>query len=143
VTKRQREIEIDTQRHRGIERDTKARRERDRDKGRDKIMWRFEGFSSMDGLIYVGVEGFQDGKNFLNMHVSKAPRREKGNHAIVESTHLSNMCATYNHHFVIYSKDKSKNTQLILNAVWKVVYASYKLDCPKSDFQEETLKERL
>ncbi len=66
----------------------------------------------MDGPIYVGVEGSQYGKKFLNIHVSKAPWREKGNHAIVESTHLNNMCAIYNHHFVIYSKNKSKNTQL-------------------------------
>jgi len=27
--------------------------------------------------------------------------------------------------------------------VWKVVYASYKLNFPKLDFQEETLKEKL
>jgi hypothetical protein len=53
------------------------------------------------------------------------------------------MCATYNHHLAIYSKDKSKNTQLILNAMWKTVYASYKSDYLKLDFQEETLKESL
>ncbi len=46
-------------------------------------------------------------------------------------------------HFAIYSKNKSKNTQLISNTVWKAVYASYKLDYLESDFQEETLKERL
>jgi len=27
--------------------------------------------------------------------------------------------------------------------VWKVVYASYKLDYPKLDFQEETLKKKV
>jgi hypothetical protein len=88
----------------------------------------------MDGSIYVGVEGSQHKNNFLNMHVSKAPWREKGNRAIVESIHLNNMCVAYNHHFVIYSKNKSKNTQLIPNAMWKVVFVSYKLNYPKSDF---------
>jgi hypothetical protein len=77
------------------------------------MMRRFEGFSGMDGSIYVGVEGSQCGENFLNMYVSKAPRQEKGNCAIVESIHLNNMCVAYNHHFVIYSKNKSKNTQLM------------------------------
>jgi hypothetical protein len=72
-------------------------------------MWRFEGFSSMDGPIYVGVEGSQHKMNFLSVHVSKAPWGKKGNPAIVESTHL-NMCVAYNHHFAVYSKDKSKNT---------------------------------
>ncbi len=81
------------------------------------MMWRFEGFLGIDGPIYVGVEGFQHGENFLNMHVLKAPQWEKGNCAIVESIHLNNMCATYNHHFAIYSKCKSKNTQLIPNGV--------------------------
>jgi hypothetical protein len=81
----------------------------------------------MDRSIYVKVEGFQHTKNFLSMHVSKAPRREKGNHAIVESTHLNNMCATYNHHFAIYSKNRFKNTQLIPNVVWKVIYVSISL----------------
>ncbi len=56
---------------------------------------------------------------------------------------FSSMCATYNHHLAIYSKDKSKNTQLIPNAMWKTVHASYKLDYLKLDFQEETLKESL
>jgi hypothetical protein len=106
-------------------------------------MWRFEGFLGMDGPIYVGVEGSQHGNNFLSMHVLKAPWQEKGNCAIVESTHLNNMFATYNHHFAIYSKDKSKNIQLIPNAMWKVVFTSYKLNYPKSNFQEETLKKWL
>ncbi len=106
-------------------------------------MWRFEGFSSMDGSIYVRVEGSQHKENFLNMHVSKAPWREKINCAIVESTHLNNMCATYNHHFVIYSKNKFKNTQLIPNVVWKAIYVSYKSDYLEIKFEEETLKERL
>jgi hypothetical protein len=99
----------------------------------------------MDGSIYVGVEGFQHGKNFMTMHVSKAPRREKGNHAIVESTHLSSMCVVYNHHFTIYSKNKSKNTQLIHNVVWKVVYASYKsnyfkIKVPKGNLKRKVVK---
>jgi hypothetical protein len=98
------------------------------------MVWRFEGFLGMDGPIYVGVEGFQHRENFLSMHVSKASRWEKGNCAIVESTHLSSMCVAYNHHFAIYGKTKSQNTQLILNAVWKVVYASYKSNYPKSNF---------
>jgi hypothetical protein len=72
------------------------------------MMWRFEGFPSMDRSIYVKVESSQHEENFLSMHVSKAPQREKGNRAIVESTHLNNMCATYNHHFAIYSKNKFK-----------------------------------
>ncbi len=71
------------------------------------MMWKFEGFSNMDEFVYVGVEGFQHGKSFPSMHVSKAPQWEKGNCGIVESTHLSNMCVAYNHHFTIYSKDKS------------------------------------
>ncbi len=107
------------------------------------MMWRFEGFLGMDGPIYVGVEGSQYKENFLSTHVSKAPRQEKGNRAIMESTHLSSMCPTYNHHFAIYNKNKSKNTQLIPNVMWKVVYVSYKSDYPKSNFEEETLKERL
>jgi hypothetical protein len=37
------------------------------------MMWKFEGFLGMDGPIYVGVEGSQHKKNFLSMHVSKAP----------------------------------------------------------------------
>ncbi len=106
------------------------------------MMWKFEGFPSMDGPIYVGVEGSQHIKTLRNMHVSKAPQQEKGIRAIVDSTHLSSVCATYNHHFVIYNKDKTKNTRLIPNAVWKVVYVSYKLDYLNSYFQEETLKER-
>jgi hypothetical protein len=106
-------------------------------------MWKFEGFLGLDGPIYVGVEGSQHRENFLNMHVSKAPRQEKGNNAIVESTHLSSTCATCNHLFAIYNKNKSKNTQLIPNAVWKVVYVPYKSDYLKSDFWEETLKEML
>ncbi len=65
------------------------------------MMWRFEGFPSMDGSIYVGVEGFQHGKNFPSMHMLKAPRWEKGNCAILESTHLRNMSV------VIYNKGKS------------------------------------
>lgn len=71
------------------------------------MMWRFEGLSSMDGSIYVGAEGSQHGKNFLSMHVLKAPQQEKGNCAIMESIHLSNMCVANNHQFAIYSKDKS------------------------------------
>ncbi len=97
----------------------------------------------MDGFIYVGVEGSQHGENFLTMHVLKTPQHEKGNRAIMESTHLSNMCAPYNHQFAIFSKNKSKNTQLIHNVVWKVVYVSYKSNYSESKFQEETLKERL
>jgi hypothetical protein len=38
------------------------------------MMWRFEGFLGIDGPIYVGVEVFQHGENFLNMHVLKAPQ---------------------------------------------------------------------
>ncbi len=98
------------------------------------MMWKFEGFPNINGPIYVGVEGFQHRKTFLSLHVSKAPQQEKGNRAIVDSTQLNNMCATYNHHFAIYNKDKLKNTQLIPNAMWKVVYASYKLDYLKLDF---------
>jgi hypothetical protein len=37
------------------------------------MMWRFEGFLGVDGLIYVGVEGSKHRENFLSMHVSKAP----------------------------------------------------------------------
>ncbi len=70
------------------------------------MMCKFEGFLGMDGVIYVGVEGFEHGENFLNMHVSKAPQWEKGNYALVESTHLSNTCATYNHHLTIYNENK-------------------------------------
>ncbi len=77
------------------------------------------------------------------MHVSKASLWEKINCAIVESTHLSNMCATYNDHFAMYSKNKSQNTQLIPNVVWKVVYVSYKSHYLESNRKEETLKERL
>jgi hypothetical protein len=72
------------------------------------------------------------------MHVSKAPWREKGNRAIVESTQLSSACVAYNHHFAIYSKNKSENTQFIHNEVWKVVYASYKFNYLEIGFQEET-----
>lgn len=61
----------------------------------------------------------------------------------MESIHLSTMCATYNHQFAIYSKDKTKVTQLIAFAVWKVVYAAYKMEYPYFNFQEETLKERF
>jgi len=53
------------------------------------------------------------------------------------------MCATYNHHFAIYSQKNSKNTQLIPNVEWKVIYASYKSDYLELKFEEETLKERL
>jgi hypothetical protein len=91
-------------------------------------MWKLEGFSGMDGPIYVGVEGSQHRENFLSMHVSKASWWEKGKCAIAESIHLNNMCAAYNHHFAIYSKNKSQNTQLIPNAMWTVVYASQKLN---------------
>jgi hypothetical protein len=77
------------------------------------------------------------------MHVSKAPWQDKGNHALVESIHLNNMCVGYNHHFAIYSTTKSKNTSFIPNVMWKVVYASHKLDYPQLDFQKETLKEKL
>jgi hypothetical protein len=97
----------------------------------------------MNGPIYVGVESFQHRENFLSMHVSKAPQQKKGNCAIVESTHLNGMCVTYNHQFVIYSKDKFRNTQLIPNVMWSIVYASYKSNYLESNFQEETLKERL
>jgi len=74
------------------------------------MMWRLEGFLGMDGPIYVGVKSFQHKENFLSMHVSKAPQQKKGNCAIVESIHLSSMCVACNHHFAIYSKDKSINT---------------------------------
>jgi hypothetical protein len=66
----------------------------------------------MDVFDYVGVESFQHIKNFLNTHVAKAPRQEKGNHHIVESTQLNTMCVTYNRHILIYNKDKTKVTQL-------------------------------
>jgi hypothetical protein len=101
-------------------------------------MWKFEGFRGMDGSIYVRVEGSQHEENFLSMNVSKAPWREKGNRAIVESTHLNNMCATYNHHFAIYSKNKFKNTQIIPNVVWKAIYASYKSNYLELKFEKET-----
>ncbi len=107
------------------------------------MMWRFEGFSGMDGPSYVGVEVSQHRENFLSMHVLKASRWEKKNCAIVESIHLSSMCAAYNHHCAIYNKNKSQNTQLIPNVVWKVVYASYKSNYLELKFKEETLKERL
>ncbi len=38
------------------------------------MMWKFEGFPSMDGPIYVGVKGSQHRKTFLSMHVSKTPQ---------------------------------------------------------------------
>jgi hypothetical protein len=41
------------------------------------------------------------------------------------------------------AKTSSKNTQFILNVVWKVIYGSYKFDYLELKFEEETLKERL
>jgi hypothetical protein len=43
---------------------------------------------------------------------------------IVESIQLNTMCATYNHQFAIYGKDKTKVTQLILSTIWKAIYAA-------------------
>ncbi len=53
------------------------------------------------------------------------------------------MCVVYNHHYVIYNKDKTKVTQSIPSIVCKVVYVMYKMDYPDFEFQDETLKERL
>ncbi len=51
------------------------------------------GNSNMDELDYVKVETcFQQGGNFLNIHVAKPPWLEKGSYHIVESTQLNTIC---------------------------------------------------
>ncbi|CAM6100772.1 unnamed protein product [Calypogeia fissa] len=69
--------------------------------------------------------------------------RGKAARKIVDSLHIRTMVAAYNHHIVIYSKNRKKVGQLIPGKVWKVVYAHYKTVFPTSPFQEETLKDRL
>jgi hypothetical protein len=44
------------------------------------------------------------------------------------------MCVVYNHHYVIYNKDKTKVTQSIPSIVCKVVYVMYKMDYPDFEF---------
>jgi hypothetical protein len=59
--------------------------------------------------------------------------RERGL-KIVEFVQLNTMCVVYNHHFIIYSKDKTKVTQLVPFIVWKAMYVAYKFDYPNSKF---------
>ncbi len=61
----------------------------------------------------------------------------------MQSSQLNTMCATYNHYYVIYNKNKTKATQLIPSIMWKDVYVANKVEYPKSKFQEEILKERF
>lgn len=50
---------------------------------------------------------------------------------------LSTLVVMYNLHFGQYSKNKEKLIQLILNAIWKNVYATYKLKYSNCTFKEE------
>lgn len=49
-------------------------------------------------------------------------RKEKVPHADVDSLHFSSLIGAYHHYFEIYSSKKQQVTQLILNAVWKLVW---------------------
>jgi hypothetical protein len=69
--------------------------------------------------------------------------KDKNLRCIVDSMHVSSMLASYHHHFMFYSRDRSNVTQLILNQDWKVVYKDYKKHSPNSEFHLESLKDRL
>lgn len=86
--------------------------------------------------------GDSDGEG-QTQHRAKAPRRDKGNRVMVESTHLSTMVASYNQQFGEYSKTKKHVTQLIPSIVWKAVYENYLQSYPESTLAEDTLKDRL
>lgn len=61
----------------------------------------------------------------------------------MESLHLSTMHVTYNQHFALCSQKKKNLTQHILFVVWKFGYVIYKHEYLESQFQDDTLKERL
>ncbi len=52
----------------------------------------------------------------------------------MEFVQLSTMRDVYNHHFIIYNKDKTKVTQLVPVVMWKAMYVTYKFDSPNSKF---------
>jgi hypothetical protein len=74
---------------------------------------------------------------------AKVARKDKQPQTIVDFFHLSTMVMNYQRHFVIYSRDKKKVTQLIPSLVWKIVYGEYKDTYLNSVFQEDTLKDHL
>ncbi len=61
----------------------------------------------------------------------------------MDFVHLSFMAASYNHHFMLYSRDENNVTELIPNQVWKDVYNDCKKEFPDSKFHPKSLKERL
>jgi hypothetical protein len=73
----------------------------------------------MGGSKYVGVEGFQQGKNFPYIHMTKAPWWEKEDCQIVEFIWLNTVCT--------YNKDKTKVTQLIPSTK-KVVWTHNRIE---------------
>jgi hypothetical protein len=64
---------------------------------------------------------------FVALHKTKAPRKNKVPRKIVESLHLSTMAVSYNKHFASYNKGKKHVIQLIPFVVWKQVYIDYQL----------------
>jgi hypothetical protein len=55
----------------------------------------------------------------------------------MKSIQLNTLAVVYNLHFRQYSKGKKKVTQLILSAIWKSVYATYKSRYSNCTFEEE------
>jgi hypothetical protein len=77
------------------------------------------------------------------MRPTKAPQKNKNLKCIVDFMHLSSIAASYNHHFMFYSGDRSNVTQFILSQVWKVVCKDYKKQFPNFEFHPKSLKDRL
>jgi len=100
-------------------------------------------------MLIIGMEGlyFDTQESELElvgyMRPTKAPQKDKNLRCIVDYVHLSSMAASYNHHFMLYNRNKNNVTQLIPNQVWKVVYKDYKKQFPNSEFHLESLKDRL
>jgi hypothetical protein len=59
------------------------------------------------------------------MRPTKAPWKDKNLKYIVDSVHLSFMAASYNHHYMLYSWNKSNVTQFVPSQVWKTMYKHY------------------
>jgi hypothetical protein len=95
----------------------------------------------MEGLYFDTQESELELVGY--MMPTKAPRKNKNLRCIVDFVHLSSMATSYNHHFMLYSRDMNNVTQLIPSQVWKVVYKDYKKQFSDSKFHFKSLKDRL
>ncbi len=88
-------------------------------------------------LIILEWKGLNMMKSYCIFMWQRHQGKNKGASQFVEFVQLNIMCVAYIHHFAIYSKDKTKVTQLIPSMVWKVVYTTYKNDYPVSKLQQK------